>query len=148
MTVTPPIADDHDDAWWSGQRVDSATRPCCGGIGGHTHACAQGTTPHPAGATRVDRWEFEPDGTNPTAHRYFQGTSRVVDRDNASTVKVLISGLQHANGHTDREIVVTDGRYEVAVLTPAVARELGQALIASADEVEQMNSHDQIAVAQ
>lgn len=29
---------DHDAAW-SAQPVDSATRPCCGGIGGHAHNC-------------------------------------------------------------------------------------------------------------
>lgn len=43
MTTTPAkarIAADPDDTW-SAQPVDSATRPCCGGIGAHTRDCPE-----------------------------------------------------------------------------------------------------------
>ena len=78
----------------------------------------------------------------PDVWRGFTGTPRIVDcpeRDRDITVEA--SGVQHMNGRVEREIYVSeiDG-----ALTPAMARQLGAALIAAADEAETMAGYDQI----
>jgi hypothetical protein len=96
--------------------------------------------PNPPGAKRVDDWEVRtgPDGP-PTVFRCFTGAWRVVDRPQDRAIAVELGGLQHLDGRISPEVYVSaiDGP-----LTPAIARQLGAALIAAADEAQQMNGHE------
>jgi hypothetical protein len=96
--------------------------------------------PHPAGATHVGEWD--PFATTATTSRYFTGSSWVVNRpDRDSDTLVLVDGTQHADGRIDRLVSLDDDD-----LTSELARQLGEALIAAADEVEQMAGYDRIEV--
>lgn len=125
--------------------VDSATRPCCKGIGAHTPDCAT-TNPYPevsfpAGAVLVDGWN---DLDTAAPFRYFEGSRWVVDRRHHDTdVEVWISGTQHHDGSVSREIVVHELHADYA-LTVKEVRQLAAALTAAADEAEQMAGYDQI----
>jgi hypothetical protein len=97
--------------------------------------------PDPAGAVLVDP-DWIDSGTD--FYRAFHGTSRVIERPNDSTdVRVGIGGLQYAGGGVERWINVAPSAWG---LTPAQARGTARALIAAADEAEQMNARDGIEV--
>ena len=75
--------------------------------------------------------------------RYFSGSSRVVERDHQDRdLVVQLYGTQAADGAVTRRIMVLDGNTEAAELSGAYARALARALIAAADEAEQMNGYD------
>jgi hypothetical protein len=94
---------------------------------------------HPAGAVSVAPW-YNPDlpvsadhSPGPDSQRYFAGSLRVVKRD----VEVLIDGTQHADGTIERSInVMEDGYERLMDLSSDRARQLGQALLAAADEID------------
>lgn len=101
--------------------------------------------PYPAGAVHVCEW-YDTD----TPGRYFLGRSWPVERTNdgggrrGGDMEVHIDGTQHVDGTVERFVWVQEGDYErITELTAAEARQLGQALIDAAAEVERMNSRDQ-----
>ena len=57
-------------------------------------------------------------------------------------ISVEIDGTQGIDGDVTRNIMVIEGEYERLELSSAHARERGGALIAAADETEQMASYD------
>jgi hypothetical protein len=103
--------------------------------------------PHPAGAARVCEWDDLQAGLE-HASRYFAGSSWVIERDGLDKdISVEIYGTQGTAGDVTRHIIVIDDdREALNVSTSDHARQFGRALIAAADEVEQMNGYDQIEV--
>ena len=97
--------------------------------------------PDPAGAVKLGTWEAEMGG------RYFDGSSRVVNRDDRRTdITVEIIGIQYADGHVvEREIRVDVSGDEP--LTLAQARQLAEALNAATDEAEKMSGYDPLVTA-
>ena len=105
--------------------------------------------PFPAGATQVHDW-YDPDGRigepapvefRPDVRRSFQGSSWVVERpDQDRDVHVLIDGEQLADGRVAERVITLDDDS----LTPQLARQLAAALIAAADEADQMARYDAI----
>jgi hypothetical protein len=96
--------------------------------------------PHPAGATSVTDWD---DGV-PT-ERYFRASKSIVDRADDPNldgdIAVEIWGVQTADGEVRRHVDVLEGRYERLTMSSAGhARAFGEALIAAADEMEQMST--------
>jgi hypothetical protein len=90
--------------------------------------------PLPAGAVKVYDWD-DIEFNDP--HRYFTGTRRVVERDTDEDISVLVDGTQRPDGRIVRVITVVDGDREIIPsITPGLARQIGAALIAAADEVE------------
>jgi|GEM_PF-3483726 len=115
---------DGDDSWAApAWQVDSATRTCCGGIGGHTPNCE--AVPRPADAARVGDWE-DLDGTGDW-QRHFSGTRH--------HNHLQIIGLQRADGTITRCV----GVHVHDVLTPTAARELAGALLAAATDADQLD---------
>jgi hypothetical protein len=108
--------------------------------------------PHPGGATYVGDWDSDP---NPHASRYWQGASRTVSLGQMSRrrdVQVTIAGTQHADGHSERYLEVEEVHPDLGVITdepitPAEARAWAVALIAAADDADQMASRDSHAAA-
>lgn len=87
----------------------------------------------PAGAEHVNDWCDVVDDP----HRYFSGSSRIVEREGQKDVRVMIDGIQRLNGHVKRVISIAEGdREAVPEMTSDEARRLGAALIAAADEAE------------
>jgi hypothetical protein len=67
-----------------------------------------------------------------------RGIDRSDDPHN-DDIEIEIDGTQGAAGDVTRHIMVSDGGYErIELHSAAHARQLGLALIAAADEVEQM----------
>ena len=67
--------------------------------------------------------------------RYFDAAHRAVDHTTDMTVR--LDGIQWADGNVERTITVSPGNLgSFDCLLPAVARALGLALIAAADEIE------------
>ncbi len=93
--------------------------------------------PFPAGAIKA-RWE---DPGTPNAYRYFEGRRWVVDRrdDRASSeeIEVYVAGTQAPDVTVAREVVVHELHADDAI-TPTQARQLARALIAAADEVDEL----------
>ena len=82
---------------------------------------------------------------NDDARRYFTGSSWFVDRDAPidHDITVEIYGSQGTAGDVTRHIMVTEGNYERMELSSSDhAREFGRALIAAADEWDQMATYD------
>ncbi|MCW2660132.1 MAG: hypothetical protein JWP83_1284 [Mycobacterium sp.] len=104
--------------------------------------------PLPAGAVRVDDWELGRTGADgmPNVYRGFAGTRRVVGCDERDRdIAVEVTGLQHGDSSVERTVSVSE--IDGPPLTPATARELGTALIAAADETDEMAGCDQIEAA-
>ena len=101
--------------------------------------------PHPAGAVEVSEWDNPAD---PTSGRYFQGTQWFIDRSDDEYEKSLIVeiwGAQSHQGVVDRHLDLDEERREQMTFhIPAHVRALGEALIAAADEWEQMASRDPV----
>jgi hypothetical protein len=99
--------------------------------------------PLPAGAVRVDDW-YDTGTAEPG--RYFVGSSWVVERNNHhnrdTDIMILVDGTQYCDGRVERIISVDDDD-----LTISQARELAAALVAAADEAEQMASYDSLVTA-
>ena len=100
--------------------------------------------PHPAGAVEVSEWDNPAD---PTSGRYFQGTQWFIDRSDDEYNKSLIVeiwGAQSHQGVVKRHVDVLDDerRTELTFSSAAHVRALGEALIAAADEIDQMASRD------
>jgi hypothetical protein len=80
----------------------------------------------------------------PDPTRYFIGTARSVEagergyRDNA---EVQIEGVQHSDGRVERAIRVGKVGGELPI---AQSRQLAAALIAAADQADEMAGYDQI----
>jgi hypothetical protein len=72
----------------------------------------------------------------------FRGVAVLVERpDRDKDIDVYISGLQRPSGRVEREIVLhLDGD---DAITAEQARQLGAALIAAADEAEDLAGYDQ-----
>lgn len=113
--------------------VDSATRPCCGGIGLHARDC-QTDIPLPPGAHTYDDWQ----DSDPQPYRVIIGADRTVTDH---PLRVSPSAVQWRDGTVD------DGRIEgpqVYVfdlgegnpLNIDQARELAAALLAAAAEID------------
>src|SRR5262245_29578328 len=100
-----------------------------------THPTIHPDIPIPAGAVHVyGRYDTD----TPTPARYFRGSSWLIERDNRAThIRLQVDGTQHQDGTVTRSVVLDDDD-----LTPQQARQLARALIAAADEVEQMSEYD------
>lgn len=99
--------------------------------------------PPPAGVVSLwDHWHNDGEGEL----RYFDGTSRRVERDRGEDVEVRICGTQYLDGHADRDEIRVYNVHGDDILTLAQARQLGRALLDACDEAEQMNNCDPIAV--
>lgn len=97
--------------------------------------------PHPAGAVHIEDWD---DADTPEPFRFFDGSRWGVDRPHRdSDLEVRVSGLQYHDGRIVRDIVVHELHADEPI-TIEQARRLAAALIAAADEVEQMNGYDQL----
>lgn len=100
----------------------------------------------PAGVEELFEWSDARFGVD-DAWRYFLGSRRVVERGGPidEDIRVQIDGTQQgADGELTRHIVVIEGDYEPLALRSDHARQLGRALIAAADEVEQLNTCDPV----
>lgn len=105
-------------------------------------------TDPPIPAAAIKAWDWEPPQRTgmPDATRYFIGTARSVEsgerghRDNA---EVQIEGVQHSDGRVERAIRVSRVGDE---LTITQARQLAAALLAAADEADEMNGLDRSTV--
>jgi hypothetical protein len=111
--------------------------------------------PHPSGATFVDEWDNLP----PDANRYWYGTSRRVVLGKGlgarlsyrRDVQVRIAGSQHTDGQVVRYVEVEDvdpdsGRATTDdPITSAEARAWAEALLAAADEIDQMTARGETA---
>jgi hypothetical protein len=88
----------------------------------------------PARATRVDEW----DNDIGAAVRAFDGPEWIIKhaiaRGRRTDIVVSVIGLQYADGHALREIIIDCP--DTPIITPAEARKLGRALIAAADSAE------------
>jgi hypothetical protein len=92
--------------------------------------------PPPAGAVQVFDWHEVEDHV---VGRYFRSTSWVIHGNNGyiDDVRVLVDGTQQANGCADRLITICHRDTEILTeITPQLARELAEVLVAAADEVE------------
>jgi hypothetical protein len=100
--------------------------------------------PHPAGATHVDDWYDLKFGID-NARRFFTGSWRVVEREGPidHDITVQIDGTQGTAGDVTRHLMITEGNREAIELSSSDhARQFGRALIAAADEWEQMAAYD------
>ncbi len=91
-----------------------------------------GNVPLPAGAVSVDEWG---DALTPHAFRLFDGTTRTVELNRDGQVDVVIRGTQSADGTVEERGVLIYGEPDDP-MPAAVARRLGAALIAAADEID------------
>ncbi len=84
----------------------------------------------PAQATWVDEWD-----NIGAAVRAFDGPEWIIerasDRGRRADIVVSVIGLQYADGHASREIIIDCP--DTPIITPAEARKVGRALIAAAD---------------
>jgi hypothetical protein len=102
----------------------------------------------PAGVEELFEWREARFGVD-SACRYFLGSKRVVGRDGPydEDIRVQIDGTQQgADGDVTRHIMVIEGDHERLELSSDHARQLGRALIAAADEVEELAVDDQVVV--
>jgi hypothetical protein len=87
----------------------------------------------PSGVTRLDGWTAD-------GERYFSGSSWLVGRSPDEVTAVLVHGTQYPDGSCKREVVLSDGlgdgRTDLLMLSKERARELAQALIDAADEID------------
>ena len=101
--------------------------------------------PCPAGAVEVSDWDNPAD---PTERRYFRGTQRFIDcSDDEYNGDLVVDlwGTQTMEGQVYRYVDVLDGGSEAITLSSAAhVRALGQALIAAADEIDEMTSRDPV----
>jgi hypothetical protein len=85
----------------------------------------------PTGAARVEEW----DNITGAAFRAFDGPQwrikHTIDHGRRADIVVSVIGLQYANGHALREIIIDCP--DTPIITQAEARKLGRALIAAAD---------------
>jgi hypothetical protein len=97
------------------------------------------SVPHPAGVTYVSEWDPDP---VPDPRRYFRGTKRVIDRSDDpynDDLKVEVDGTQGPEGGIMRHVMVLEGNAErIELHSSDHARELGLALLAAADEWDQL----------
>lgn len=110
--------------------VDSAIRPCCGGIGTHTRHCA--AIPLPKGSTTGDDWENE-DGRR---YRVIAGRDRRVEGVDAV---ISTNAVQWDDGNID--LTKFDGPSVWIDLgsegiPTAKARLLAREILAAADEAD------------
>jgi len=84
------------------------------------------------------------------ATRYFEGSKRFIDRaddPHNDDLTVEIWGTQTPEGQVSRHVNVTEGGYERVTLSSAAhVRQFGEALIAAADEGDQMAGHGRIKI--
>jgi len=103
----------------------------------------------PDGALRVFDWDDARFGVE-EATRYFEGSKRFIDRaddPHNDDLTVEIWGTQTPEGQVSRHVNVTEGGYERVTLSSAAhVRQFGEALIAAADEWDQMAGHDRIKI--
>jgi hypothetical protein len=92
--------------------------------------------PTPAGAGHVGEWI---DLDTPTPFRFFEGSRRLVERPDRGNADVWIIGVQHADGAARDIDVVLRMPYHDESLTVVQARQLAAALLAAADEADEMN---------
>jgi hypothetical protein len=87
----------------------------------------------PTGAALVDEW----DGIE-EAFRAFDGPEwrikHTIDHGRRADIVVSVIGLQYADGHALREIIIDCP--DTPIISPAEARKLGRALIAAADAAD------------
>lgn len=102
------------------------------GIAGNDLAMKPNLAP-PARATWVDEW----DNTG-AAVRVFDGPEWIIehaiDRGRHADIVVSVIGLQFADGHALRQIIIDCP--DTPIITPADARKMGRALIAAADSAD------------
>jgi hypothetical protein len=97
-----------------------------------------GNVPSPADAVSVDEWG---DALTPHAFRLFHGTTRTVELEHGASIDVVIRGTQSADGTVEERGILIHGGSDDTITTQE-ARRLAAALIAAADEAEQMNNCD------
>jgi hypothetical protein len=100
----------------------------------------------PAGGVDVEDWERGRTDADemPNVYRGFTGTLRTVDcPERDRDIRIELYGVQRMDGSVRREVNVSEIDHP---LTLATARQLGAALIAAADEAEQMNGYDMLGV--
>jgi hypothetical protein len=114
----------------------------------HAKLAMTTTTPSvlmPAGAIKVYDWD---DTESPHPIRVFDGTTRFIEcngRYEKEDVMVRLQGIQHADGRVERQIAVSP-LHEDHPLTIEQARQFARALIAAADEIDQMSEYDKLTV--
>jgi hypothetical protein len=106
-----------------------------------------GAVAPPNGAAYLGDWDGARFGAD-AAHRYFDGSKRVIDRTDDPYNKdpvVEVWGVQTPDGDVRRHVEVMDDERctELTFSSSVHVRALGEALIAAADEIEQMNGYDQ-----
>jgi hypothetical protein len=90
----------------------------------------------PPDTSSVTEWELTERTRRtgmPDPIRYFVGTTRTVGED----IEVQIEGVQHSDGRVERSIGIP-GYGEGCRVNSADARGLARALIAAADEIDQL----------
>ncbi|GBE65863.1 hypothetical protein MFM001_23250 [Mycobacterium sp. MFM001] len=98
--------------------------------------------PLPAGAVKVWDWELPHRTGWAEPSRGFSGSCRVIEGER-DTIQINVDGIQWSSGQCEREIRVyihTDAE----PLTPARARQLARALIAVADECDELATYDRV----
>jgi hypothetical protein len=93
----------------------------------------------PADATRIHNWSYI--FNTDELHRFFYGTQR------GEPVPVGICGYQNPDGSVRARSIFIDNA-AAREFDPAAARQLARALIAAADEVDELANHDRCPVAQ
>jgi len=87
----------------------------------------------PIGATWVDEWD-----NIGAAFRAFDGPKwrikHTTDHRRRADIVVSVIGLQYADGHAERNVVIDCS--DTSIITSAEARKLGKALIAAADAAD------------
>jgi hypothetical protein len=88
----------------------------------------------PTGATWVDEW----DNIGAAFRAFFDGPkwriNHTADHRRRADIVVSVIGLQYADGHAEREVVIDCP--DTPIVTSAEARKLGRALIAAADAAD------------
>jgi hypothetical protein len=106
--------------------------------------------PFPPGAVKVDDWCDSTD----TASRYFEGRNREVQWPSKSrccpnkAIEVFVSGIQHADGRIDPEIVVHQLHSDYPIRDAGAARQLARAIMATADDFDRLGVEAQLSLAE
>lgn len=143
MMAHDPIAyeltDDGADYDSADYPVDSRIRHCCGGIGGHTCDCCRKRSGDdqiriPAGATSVE--------VGDASGRMFYGATDVTIKASGWLTEDIIvgtGGFQSADGSYEWQAWAGPVHPDYP-LTASQARQIGEALVAAADELDRINA--------
>ncbi|NTY58666.1 hypothetical protein [Mycolicibacterium sphagni] len=90
----------------------------------------------PPGATYVGDWAGDMWESGDPATRIFEGTKRTCEH-----MEVRTGGWQDSNGRTEWQITVdSNAKFNDGQMTSSVARQVGAAVVAAADELDRLNA--------